>query len=129
MMVVNKRTEISGQYDIVSAFEALGFGEIALGPEFEKTYSAFHWVLMPHPLAKTRLYAIPSGEELLSKPWDSWYFINGEAFHHVHYATQLDSGWRAWIQPEPAPECPEELVGIQWFWYNESRTMPSLLIK
>lgn len=129
MSPVTERSEVSGWDRIMQTFEKLGFGRQDFGPEFMEKYAGFHWLLMPHPVAVQRFYAIPPQAELLSKPWESWYFINGKAQHHVHYARQYDGRWEPWIQPEPAPECPEELVGIQWFWYNEDRVTPSMLIK
>lgn len=129
MIPVEERIEVTGWSKIYAAFEELGFGKVNFGSEFESIYADFHWVLMPHPIAKTRFYAIPPVEKLHSVPWDSWYFINGEPTHHIHYTQPADSRCKPWIQPVPAPECPEELVGIQWYWYNESIVTPSLLIK
>jgi len=129
MLNITERTPVEGWDNIINAFKELGFGEVDFGPDFKKEYENFHWVLMPHPIAKVRFYAIPAAEDLLTLPWDSWYFMHGEPVHHVHYAQQHDKSWSEWIQPQPAPECPEELVGIPWFWYNESRVTPSILIK
>lgn len=129
MKDIKERTPVEGKENILSVFEELGFGKVDFGACFESEYQDFHWVLMPHPIAKVRLYAIPDKERMMTCPWDSWYFINGEPIHHVHYAKQLDSTWQRWLQPSSVPECPEELVGIPWFWYNESRVTPSILIK
>lgn len=129
MQTIKERTPVEGWDNIMRTFEELGFGPQDFGPEFHEAYVDFHWVLMPHPIAIERFYAIPPADGLLTKPWDSWYFIGGKATHHVHLAVRPDESWSPWIQAEPAPECPQELVGIQWFWYNEERITPSLLIK
>lgn len=129
MEKITERTPVIGWDNIIHTFKELGFGDVDFGPEFKTVYKDYHWILMPHPIAIRRFYAIPNEEELHSKPWDSWYFMEGKPVHHVHYACQNDSSWSEWTQPSPAPECPKELVGIPWYWYNEESVMPSLLIK
>lgn len=121
------RREFQGKKDIYDAFDEIGFSNVDFGPNFESVYEEYHWVILPHPVAIKRLYAIPPKEELLTKPWDSWYFIDGEAIHHIHTAWQVSERWSEWIQKDPAEECPDELVGITWFWINEDDITPSLL--
>ncbi len=129
MLKVDKRTELEDFSDVLSAFAALGFKDVDFGSEFETMYKDYHWVLMPHAAAVTRLYAIPPENELLKRPWDSWYFLNGAPTHHVHLAWKPDDNWIPWIQKGHAPECPDELTDIQWFWYAPTSMIPSMLMK
>lgn len=127
--MVTEKTKIEGVQNIYKTFEKMGFGKVGFGPDFEEKYKDFTWLLIPHPAAEVRLFAIPPEKDIKTVPWESWYFLDGKPIHRGHCAQKHDDSWNEWTLQEPSPECPDEIVGITWYWYEEETITPLLLLK
>jgi hypothetical protein len=107
---------------IVQAFHMLGFplGVTVKVPDLKlDSYRGFTWSLIPHHRVGMVLYSVPPMESIADLPWESWYLDAGRTIHHIHYATRQHADDFEWIQVDATDERPPEVIGRQWYWFDD----------
>ncbi|NLF27627.1 MAG: hypothetical protein GX592_06980 [Clostridiales bacterium] len=116
--------------EIHGACREMGLAPLALGtPEaFRERYRGYRWYKIPFWRVQWVLYSVPAEEDMLEKPWESFYIEpTGEEKHHIHYAYRVHDDDREWIQPTPTEERPDEIIGRLWYWFDPDSMIPALL--
>jgi len=60
-------------------------------------------------------------------PWESWY-TDGTTplIHHVHFTRQTPQATRSWKEYPGAPQRPPEIFGVAWYWFDDTRLIPTM---
>lgn len=120
---------------VFEAAEAVGFDarRVILDPlstRAREIYLQMRWPVAPHRLAADLpvIQCLPPRERAHEWPWESWY-TDGKSplLHHVHYSrSNPRTEAKSWRERDGAPQRPAELLGGDWYWYNDESMTPAL---
>jgi hypothetical protein len=101
-----------------------------LGPEAQRRYIQYRWVVIPHSLAADGpvIYALPPMHLADRWPWESWYGDDHRPLiHHVHFTAPHPRCTNQWRESIGAPQRPPEVFGATWWWYDDPSMTPAMV--
>lgn len=127
--------ELFNRVRVFEAATVVGFDarKVILEPLSEaarEVYRSVRWSVAPHRLAADLpvIQCLPDASRSDRIPWETWYTDGQTALiHHVHYTAPMAcTGRDTWREQEGAPQRPTELVGRDWYYYNDPSMTPAL---
>jgi hypothetical protein len=116
--------------DLGYSFEAI-FG--GLSPELDKLYASYSWQKVPCAQDGIRagyvIHAVPPEELRGVNPWEEWFFKFDEPHHHVLFLEKRGCCTKEVLIQKDDQEHPEEVKGINWYYYEDSDSLPYLAQK
>ena len=73
------------------------------------------------------IYLLPPMNRSDAWPWESWY-TDGQTplIHHVHYTAKTPLTTGVWRIFPGAPQRPAEIFGRDWYWYDDTKLIPTM---
>ena len=82
-------------------------------------YHTHQWVASESSQVGPVLNAIPDLSKTDQIPWEEWFVVNGQIKHHVLFTRKHEKSNMTWRGEADDLEHPKEVLGIDWYAYND----------
>ena len=99
--------------------------------KIKNPYKDYKWMVRSHSLnglfGGEVIHAIPPASKIDEMPWEEWFMLDDELYHHVLYSKENNECDKTVVIENGDKDHPKEVTGGTWYYYKDRNLKPKLL--